>query len=348
MIKQEDLILLNMAGVGKKALEKFSKSELQKKITVLQKERDLEAELKLIKKHNADVITIFDANYPKLLKEIHSPPIILYSKGKPLKENEFAIAVVGSRIASMYGLTTAERLGYELASRGLVVVSGLARGIDGASHKGALKAHGKTIAVLGSGLDIIYPPENKKLAEEIVEKNGALVSEFPMGTPPTPKNFPQRNRIISGLSLALVVVEAAKDSGALITADFALEQNREVFAVPGKVDSATSFGTNQLIKEGAKLIQTVDDIVDELGLKHIQDNVGARFIAPVGNGFDKSNPYLTAEEKIIYNNLSTEPQYIDDVAGLTKLPLNKTQEILLRLQIRKLVRELPGKHFIRV
>lgn len=286
-----------------------------------------------------ETIKIGDKNYPKILKQIHKPPKELYVKGRILGDTEFAIAIVGSRIASMYGLTTAERLGYELASRGLVVVSGLARGIDSASHKGALKAHGKTIAVLGSGLDIIYPPENKKLAEEIVEKNGALISEFPMGAPPAPKNFPQRNRIISGLSLAVVVVEAAKDSGALITADFALEQNREVFAVPGKVDSATSFGTNKLIKEGAKLVQTADDIMDELGLK---------LKASKGSAAEALKPNISQDEKAVYESLSGEAKYLDDVVEEAKLPLNKTQEILLRLQIRKLVRELPGKHFIRV
>jgi len=290
-------------------------------------------------KETIETIKIGDKNYPKILKQIHSPPKELYVKGRILEDDEFAIAVVGSRIASVYGLTTAEKLGYELASRGLVVVSGLARGIDSAAHKGALKAHGKTIAVLGSGLDIIYPPENKKLAEEIVEKNGALVSEFPMRTPPTPKNFPQRNRIISGLSLAVVVVEAAKNSGALITADFALEQNREVFAVPGKVDSATSFGTNQLIKEGAKLVQTAEDIMDELELKLKVSSKGAA---------EALKPNISQDEKAVYESLSGDPKYLDDVVEEVKLPLNKTQELLLRLQIRKLVRELPGKHFIRV
>lgn len=338
MIRREDLILLNMAGIGKKALEKLSKSELHRKITALQKEYDLETELKLIKKYNVDITTIFDAHYPKLLKQIHSPPIVLYSKGKLLEKTELAIAVVGSRLASMYGLTTAERLGYELASRGLVVVSGLARGIDSAAHKGALKGHGKTIAVLGSGLDIMYPPENQRLAEEIIEKGGAVVSEFPMGTPPHQKNFPRRNRVISGLSLAVVVVEAAKESGALITADFALEQNREVFAVPGKVDSATSFGTNQLIKEGARLVQTADDIMDELKLK----------LKPSGmTGREPLRPVLSAEEEAIYKNLSAEPKYIDEVMESAKMPLNKITTLLFKLQLKKLVKELPGKNFVR-
>jgi DNA processing protein len=291
-----------------------------------------------------EIIKISDKTYPKILRQIHSPPKELYVKGRILEDDEFAVAVVGSRIASMYGLTTAERLGYELASRGLVVVSGLARGIDSAAHKGALKAHGKTIAVLGSGLDVIYPPENKKLAEEIVEKDGALVSEFPMGASPAPKHFPQRNRIISGLSLAVVVVEAAKNSGALITADFALEQNREVFAVPGKVDSATSFGTNQLIKDGARLVQTADDIIDELNLELSGRSVNDPYSA-VGRG---PRPRLTPEEEVIYKNLSEEPKYLDDVIGEAGVPLSKAMEALLQMQFKKLIKELPGKKFVRV
>jgi len=288
---------------------------------------------------NVKVIKIGDKNYPKILKQIHSSPKELYVKGRILEDDEFAVAVVGSRIASVYGLTTAERLGYELASKGIVVVSGLARGVDSAAHKGALKAYGRTIAVLGNGLNTVYPPENKKLAAEIVEKGGALISEFHMDMPPLRKNFPIRNRVISGLSLGVIVVEAAKNSGALITADFALEQNREVFAVPGKVDSSTSFGTNELIKQGAKLIQTVDDIIDELELKLKESKKEA--------GKDLLKPRLSSEEEIIYKNLSTEPKYIDDVMESAKLPLNKTTELLLRLQLRKLVKELPGKNFIR-
>jgi DNA processing protein len=338
MIKRKELLLLNMAGVGKKTIEKLSKDELQKNIDSVRNEHDLEAELKLTEKHNVNVTTIYDRSYPKLLKEIHSPPIVLYSKGEILAEDELAVAIVGARIASVYGLRTAEKLGCELASRGLVVVSGLARGIDSAAHKGALKAHGKTIAVLGSGLDVMYPPENEKLAAEIVEKKGALVSEFPMGTPPNPKNFPQRNRIISGLSLAVVVVEAARNSGALITADFALEQNREVFAVPGKVDSATSFGTNELIKQGAKLTQTADDIIDELGLK---------LKASAGTKEQILRPRLSADEEQIYKNLSDDPKYIDEVMEAAKLPLAETTRLLFGLQLKKLVKELPGKNFIR-
>lgn len=339
-MNKEELILLNMSNVGKKALEKLPKEDLSKKISAAKKENDLDAELNLVKKNNVEVITVFDKSYPKLLKEIYSPPLVLYVKGAMLKKEEIAIAVVGSRYASVYGITTAERLGYELASRGVVVVSGLAKGIDSAAHRGALKAHGKTVAVLGNGLKTVYPPENKKLAEEIVEKGGAVVSEFPMDTLPISRNFPRRNRIISGLSLGVIVVEAARNSGALITADFALEQNREVFAVPGKIDSATSFGANELIKQGAKLVQTADDVIEELGLE-LKDS-------KIKDDKNILRPNLSAEEKVIYNNLSKQPRYVDEIVEDAKFSVNKTMEVLLKLQLKKLVRELPGKNFVKI
>lgn len=210
-------------------------------------------------------ISISDKDYPARLKNIYSPPVDLYIKGEFLPEDEIAVALVGSRKASQYGLELSEKLAYDLATRGITVVSGLARGIDSAAHRGALKAKGRTIAVFGCGIDYIYPPENKLLAEQIQER-GALISEFPDKLSPKPYNFPRRNRIISGLSLGVVVIEAARTSGALITANFALEQGREVFAVPGKVNSDTSEGVHRLLKEGAKLVETVDDIIEELNL----------------------------------------------------------------------------------
>ncbi len=219
----------------------------------------------LIKKLNLNVLTRQDDEYPQNLKNILYPPIVLYVKGRLKPQDCNSIAIVGSRLASFYGLSCAEKLAGELANYGLTVVSGMARGIDTASHRGALKQNGRTIAVIGSGFNRIYPPENKGLCEEIAG-SGAVISEFPIDTPPEKENFPRRNRIISGLSLGVVVVEAARNSGALITADFALEQGREVFALPGKVDSSTSFGTNELIKQGAKLVSCVDDIIEEFAL----------------------------------------------------------------------------------
>jgi len=204
-----------------------------------------------------------DKDYPTNLRYVYQPPATIYLEGNIIAQDQIAIAIVGSRRATDYGLRNAERLGFELAAKGITIISGLARGVDSAAHRGALRAKGRTIAVLGSGLNKIYPPENKKLAQEVAQ-NGALISEFTPDTPPHRLNFPRRNRIISGLSLGVVVVEAAKRSGALITANFALEQGREVFALPGKVDSFTSGGVHDLIKEGAKLIESTEDIIEEL------------------------------------------------------------------------------------
>jgi len=229
---------------------------------------DVEEELKLIDKYGVSIIDINHKDYPRSLTNIYSPPILLYVKGRLLKEDELSVAVVGSRKATYYGLSTAERFSYELSSRGITIVSGMARGIDTASHKGVLKAGGRTIAVLGSGLACIYPPENKGLSEEIA-RNGAVISEFPMKMSPNRINFPRRNRIVSGLSLGVVVVEVAEKSGALITADLALEQGKDVFAVPGEVKSDTSIGANNLIKQGAKLADNVDDILEELNIRSL-------------------------------------------------------------------------------
>ena len=221
-----------------------------------------EEELKLLKSYDARLITYQDSLYPRGLLNIYDFPPFLYVKGS-LKEDDVNIAVVGSRTASTYGKFSTERLCRELAINGITVVSGMARGIDSAAHKGALAGKGRTIAVLGCGLDTIYPPENKELYEEIVSK-GAVITEYPFGTPPSGSNFPARNRIISGISLGVVVVEANEKSGSLITAKLALEQGREVFAVPGSIDSAGSRGTHKLIKQGAILIENVHDILDEI------------------------------------------------------------------------------------
>lgn len=226
---------------------------------------NLKKELELAKKLKVRILTVNDDNYPQNLKNIFDPPICLYVKGDILPQDEISLGIVGSRRASFYGLQVAEKFAYSLAQLKFTIVSGLARGVDTSAHKGALKAKGRTLAILGSGLNCIYPEENFKLAEEISHA-GAVISEFPLNFGPQPRNFPRRNRVISGLSMGVIVVEAAKNSGALITADFALEQGREVFAVPGKVDSATSFGTNQLIKQGAKLTDSVEDILEELDL----------------------------------------------------------------------------------
>lgn len=295
---------------------------------------DLKKEMDLINRNGVKVITFLDKDYPENLKNIYDPPVVLYVKGSILPGDNLTVAIVGSRLASFYGLQTAERLGYELASHGVTVVSGLARGVDASSHKGALKAKGRTLAILGSGLANVYPEENLRLAEKISE-SGAVISEFPMATIPDRGNFPKRNRIISGLSLGVVCVEAAEKSGALITCDYALEQGREVFAVPGKVDSATSKGANKLIKQGAKLAQGIEDILEELNL----------FTSGVEQ--EKSS-ILDKNENLVYTLLSSDPKYIDDICLESGIGLNRIAGILLSLEIRKFAKQLPGKNFVKI
>jgi DNA processing protein len=270
--------------------------------------------------------------------------------GELLPQDEMAVAIVGSRRATHYGLEVAERLGYQLAVRGVTVVSGMARGIDSAAHRGALRAKGRTIAVMGSGHGNIYPPENKKLYESII-KSGAVITEFEDTMEPLPYNFPQRNRIISGLSLAVVVVEAAKNSGALITADLALEQGREVFAVPGKISSTTSSGTHELIKDGAKLIQSADDIIEDLKTFEIEPLEGKAKEAKDEAIAVKTKTYvynsLTDDERKIYKILSDEPLYIDEIFEKAELGASRGSKAILNLELKRLISELPGKQFVR-
>lgn len=316
--------------------------ELTKKIVAWKKYITLEKEFRLIEKHQVKVAVVGGSSYPESLANIFDPPLILYIKGKLLPRDGMAVAIVGSRRSSVYGRMTAEKLGRELAARGLTVVSGMARGIDSAAHKGALSSAGRTVAVLGSGLDVVYPPENKGLMEKISRK-GAVISEFPMATPPERGNFPRRNRIISGLSLGVVVVEAAQRSGALITVDCALEQGREVFALPGKVDSLTSGGTNRLIQQGAKLVTASEDIIEELepiwGNLSLKKETKSKNKSPL--------PSLKEEEKKIYTLLSDEPQHIDFLIRQSGFPAGRVSSILLMLQMKRLIKEVPGKMFVK-
>jgi DNA processing protein len=295
-------------------------------------------------------ISINDAEYPKILKKIHSPPKALYINGSFKEEDDFAVAIVGSRRASRYGIEMGEKLGYDLALRGVTVVSGMARGIDSAAHRGALTAKGRTIAVMGSGHGHIYPPENKELYKKIAE-SGAVMSEFENDVSPLPRNFPIRNRIISGLALGIVIVEAAKNSGALITADFALEQGREVFAVPGKISSVTSEGTHELIKNGAKLVQGVEDIMEELSLREIEPMAGKERDIKEEKISKKTARYvynsLTDDERKVYKILSDEPSYIDDVVRESGIESRLASKVLLALELKRLIKELPGKQFIK-
>ncbi|MBU4312400.1 MAG: DNA-processing protein DprA [Candidatus Omnitrophica bacterium] len=321
---------LKMAeGIGPKIAPKIVQSI---------KDINIDKELGLIKQYGIKVITFLDRDYPKNLKNIYDPPVVLYVKGEILPEDDVAISIVGSRLASFYGRQTSEKFGYELASRGITVVSGLARGIDSSAHKGALKAKGRTLAVLGSGLLNIYPEEHRGLADEISER-GAVISEFPMRTIPDHGNFPKRNRVISGLSLGTVVVEAAQKSGALITADCALEQGRDVFSVPGKVDSTTSKGTNKLIKQGAKLAETVHDVLEELRLEDGSRSLESRQLGCVG---------LDKRENIVYNLLSSDPQHIDELCEEAGMGISDVSRILLNLEMKRFVRQLPGKTFVKV
>ncbi len=302
-------------------------------------EKDIDNELVAAAKLKLKIITPDDSDYPSNLKNIFDPPIVLYVKGELKAIDTLSIAIVGSRRASYYGLSSAEKFAAELSARGFTIVSGMARGIDTYAHKGALKQGGRTIAVMGSGFKHIYPEENKKLVEEI-SGNGAVISEFPMNAEPLKHNFPRRNRLISGLSLGTLVVEAARNSGALITADFALEQGREVFALPGKVDSGTSFGPNELIKQGAKLVSCADDIIEEFNFN------------PQGCVQEESAPQtfsagLANQEAILYEAIASGPVDLDEIIEKTHLDIPAISSMLLALQIKKLIRQLPGKQFVR-
>jgi DNA processing protein len=317
----------------------------------------IENELKQIRQLNIDLITCNDKRYPVILKNIFDYPPFLYVKGT-LESDALNIALVGSRNASTYGIFTTERLARELALNGVTVVSGMARGIDSAAHRGALAGRGRTIAVLGCGLDIIYPAENKNLYEKIAY-GGAVISEFSLGTPPNASNFPMRNRIISGLSLGVVVVEANERSGSLITARIALEQGREVFAVPGNIDSSISRGSHKLIKEGAKLIENVDDILEEImpqmereqsgGLPEVQKinadiinkNVPAE--APTRPVIHQQISNLSKNEEIVFNVLTAKPVNIDSIIEKSGLNVNETLNCLLNLELHDAILQLPGK-----
>jgi DNA processing protein len=275
-----------------------------------------------------------DTSYPGLLWEVDGSPTVLYVKGDVLPDDRFAIAIVGSRKLTHYGASVAETLASDLASTGFTIVSGMARGIDSISHGGALRAGGRTIAVLGSGVDVPYPPENKNLMDKIAGA-GCVISEFLPGTPPDKENFPRRNRIISGLSLGVIVIEAVSGSGALLTAGYALEQGREVFAVPGNITSANSEGTNELIRNGAVLVRKAEDVIEEL--------------APVLKGFIRAKGRIRIEvsdkEKSVCGLLSGEPKQIDVISRESGLPTSEALGILLGLELKGAVKQITGKRF---
>jgi DNA processing protein len=305
-------------------------------VTAARGKLDLDAEMGKIARLGVTVLTWDDESYPARLRQIHAAPPVLYLRGTVKPEDEWAVGVVGTRTPNHYGLEITRQLATDLARARVTVVSGLARGIDAAGHHAALEAGGRTLAVLGSGLDEIYPPENRRLAQRIVEQ-GALISEYPLGTRPEARNFPPRNRIISGLSLGVLVVQGTLRSGARITAEDALEQDREVFAVPGDVLSRNSELPNQLIQKGAKMVMKANDILEELNLTMVSQHAEARAALPQTN-----------EEAALLRHLSTEPQHVDQVSRASGLPIQQVTSLLAMMELKGLVRQTGGMRYASV
>jgi len=313
------------------------RAETAKNIVSKHWEGDPQRELQRIKQIGARLITIFDSSYPLSLKQIYDPPPLLYIKGKDLPIEKTMIAVVGSRNPSHYGLKVTEEICQGLAMRNIAVVSGMARGIDAAAHWGSLSVKGSTVAVLGSGIDVIYPSSNVKLYYHMAD-TGSVITEFPLGTSPEGKNFPIRNRIISGLSKGVVVIEASLRSGSLITASLALEQGREVFAVPGSIESFKSTGTHFLIKQGAKLVENADDILQDIGETSSSGHVPS--------GKTPNLVPLTQDEELIVGILNTYPMHIDEIVRTSRFDSAKVAGILTALELKGAVKQLSGKMFI--
>ena len=297
---------------------------------------DLQSLCEKISAQGIQILTSDDEAYPRRLKEIEQPPPVLYVRGEWLPDDQFAVAVVGTRGITAYGRQITEQLVSHLAANGVTVVSGLARGVDATAHHAALNAGGRTAAVLGSGVDRIYPPENRALAERMLER-GAILSDYPLGTAPESANFPPRNRIISGLSMATVVIEAGDTSGALITAEFAAEQGREVFAVPGSILAPQSRGTNRLIQNGALPLLSPDDLLQALDLRRVGQHKEARHALP-------ANDIETA----LLNTLGSEPLHVDEVRNRTGLPVEKVSAALVMMELKGMVRQVGGMQYIAV
>jgi DNA processing protein len=314
--------------IGEKLASSLHQAILDAKVSI---------ELDLIARHQIELLRLGTDEYPKSLAQIFDPPHLLYVKGSLVPEDAKAVAIVGSRQCTSYGQRMSERLATGLARRCYTVISGLARGIDGAAHRGALKAGGRTLAVLAGGLSKVYPPEHKELAADI-QKAGALISEAPMEMEPLADLFPPRNRLISGLSQGVVIVEAAERSGALITARQAAEQGRAVFAIPGPADSASSAGTNALIRQGAILVRGVEDIIEEL------EGVAA----PAKEVVPTAPPALDDGQRQLWELLKQQPQHIDDLARLANRPIHEVTGALMMLEMKKVVRRLPGNLYERV
>ena len=335
--------LAKIEGVGFKTAERIASTR---------EKFDAATELEMAQKLGVWLVNLADERYPPVLKRIYDPPPVLYVKGSVGRQDNLAISIVGSRHCSIYGKEQASRFAHFLGSAGFTICSGMARGIDTAAHQGALSAGGRTIAVQGCGLAKIFPPENKKLFEMIAE-SGACVSELPLDTEPLAVNFPPRNRIIAGLSLGTIVVEAAPRSGALITARAALDYNREVMAVPGKIDSPLSKGANQLIKQGATLIESVEDVMEALGQigeqlqEHVTDAAASASAKAEESLFNTRKLKLSDAEKKIYDYLTKEPSHIEQIIAETNLTPGVVNATLISLRLKGLIKQLPGSLFTR-
>jgi DNA processing protein len=335
--------LTKVDGIGIKTAEAIARTR---------RSFNAEVELELAAKLGVAVITMQDVAYPAALKQIHDPPPVLYIKGTLARSDALAIAIVGSRRCSNYGQEQSSRFAHLLASAGFCIISGMARGIDSAAHRGALTAKGRTLAIQGAGLAKVFPPENRELFEEI-SRTGACISELPLNSDPLPENFPARNRIIAGLSLGVLVIESSINSGALITAKSALEINREVMAIPGKIDSPLSAGSHKLIKEGAKLVDSIDDIMEALG--YIGDSIGPHAAASADKAaqqaeaplFDTASLGLTPDEKTVHDRLSRDPVHIEELIAETALPVGTISSALISLRLKGLIKDLPGNSYIR-
>lgn len=316
----------------------FISSDIIDRLTEKQSRKDMGILLEKLAASGIETVTMHDRTYPVLLKHIYDPPVVIYVKGK-LLENENCIAVVGSRRASVYGLDMGKKLSFDLSKNGLTVTSGMARGIDSSAHNGALEAGGRTIAVLGCGLDIVYPYENKELMNRICSR-GAVISEFLPGIPPVPFNFPARNRIISGISYGVAVIEANEKSGSLITANYALEQGRDVFAVPGNINNRNSTGTNRLIKDGAKLVTDVRDILEEIKIFDSTATISYMTL------LKKTLMNFSREEKTVVDKLANGPVHMDTIARECAMNIQMVGSILVMLELNGFVRQLPGKFYM--
>jgi DNA processing protein len=335
--------LARVEGIGEKTAQRIFASR---------NEFDPDKEIGLATKHGVSILHLQDRRYPPLLKTIHDPPPVLYISGTIQDRDNLAVAIVGSRRCSHYGTEQASRFAHLLASAGFTIVSGMARGIDSAAHRGAIAAKGRTFAVQGCGLSRVFPPENEELFR-LIGESGACISELPIEYEPLAENFPGRNRIIAGLSMGVIVIDASNRSGALLTAEAAVEYNREVMAVPGRVDSPSSVGAHRLIKDGARLVETVEDVMDALGYvgqglkEHTRQSAQKAEKQAETPLFDRPKIPLSGSEKVVFEALGTEPLHSDQVIENTGLTAAQVNAAMVSLRLKGLIRDLPGNCFIK-